>query len=94
MASFQFDLLLCSETVVSNRRQLSELLIPGVGRPSLVVPIWDASGPWDRRLHMCEMDMGNFANPNFRVVVTRCWYLGFVVLGRTSTCSVGIATLT
>ena len=26
-------------------------------------------------LHMCEMDMGHFTNPNLSVAVVRCWYL-------------------
>ena len=34
MASSQYDLLLCSETLVSDRRHISELLVPGFGRPS------------------------------------------------------------
>ena len=45
-------------------------------------------------LHMFEMDMGHFANLNLGVAVVRCWYSGRVVLDRTSTCSVCIATLT
>ena len=36
MASSQYDLLLCSETLVSDRRHISELLIPGFGRPVLL----------------------------------------------------------
>ena len=35
-------------------------------------------------LHMCEMDMGHFANLNLSVAVVRCWYSGCVVLDRTS----------
>ena len=35
---------------------------------------------------MCEMDMGHFANLNLSVADVRCWYLGYVVLDRTSTC--------
>ena len=45
-------------------------------------------------LHMCEMDMGHFDNPNLSVAVVRCWYSGCAVLGKTSACSVCIATLT
>ena len=36
MASSQYDLLLCSETLVSDRRHISEFLVPGFGRPLLL----------------------------------------------------------
>ena len=36
VASSQYDLLFCSETLVSDRRHMSELLIPGFGRPVLL----------------------------------------------------------
>ena len=36
VASSQYDLLLCSETLVSDRRHLSELLVPGFGHPVLL----------------------------------------------------------
>ena len=39
VASSQCDLLLCSETLVSDRRHISELLVPGFGRPVLLC--WD-----------------------------------------------------
>ena len=32
-ASSQYDLLLCPETLVSNRRQISQLLVPGFSCP-------------------------------------------------------------
>ena len=35
VASSQYDLLLCSETLVSDRRHISEVLVPGFGRPVL-----------------------------------------------------------
>ena len=35
MASSQYDLLLCSETLVSDRRHTPEFLVPGFGRPVL-----------------------------------------------------------
>ena len=38
VASSQYDLLLCSETLVPDRRHISELLVPGFGRPVLC---WD-----------------------------------------------------
>ena len=36
MGSSQYDLLLCSETLVSDRRHISEFLVPGFGRPVLL----------------------------------------------------------
>ena len=36
VASSQYDLLLCSETLVSDRHHTSELLVPGFGRPLLL----------------------------------------------------------
>ena len=73
VASSQYDLLLCSVTLVSDRHCISELLVRGFCHPVFVGmgclrPIG--------RLHMCEMDMGHFANLNLSMVVTRCWYLG------------------
>ena len=36
LASSQYDILLCSETLVSDMRHVSELLVPGFGRPVLL----------------------------------------------------------
>ena len=36
VASSQYDLLLYSETLISDRRHISELLVPGCGRPVLL----------------------------------------------------------
>ena len=36
VASSQYDLLLCSETLVSDWRHISELLVPSFGRPVLL----------------------------------------------------------
>ena len=36
LASSQYDILLCSETLVSDLRHVSELLVPGFGRPVLL----------------------------------------------------------
>ena len=35
VASFQYDILFCSETLSSDMRHVSELLSPGFGRPVL-----------------------------------------------------------
>ena len=45
VASSQDDILLCSETFVSDMRQVSELLAPGFGRPVLLCR---GKMPWDR----------------------------------------------
>ena len=37
VASSQYDILLCSETLVSDMRHVSEVLVPGFGRPSCLV---------------------------------------------------------
>ena len=36
VASSQYDKLLCSETLVSDMRHVSEVLVPGFGRPVLL----------------------------------------------------------
>ena len=36
MASSQYDILLCSEALVSDMRHVSEVLVPGFGRPVLL----------------------------------------------------------
>ena len=36
VASSQHDILLCSETLVSDMRHVSEILVPGFGRPVLL----------------------------------------------------------
>ena len=36
VASSQYGILFCSETLVSDMRQVSELLVPGFGRPVLL----------------------------------------------------------
>ena len=35
VASSQYDILFCSETLVSDMRHVSEILVPGFGRPVL-----------------------------------------------------------
>ena len=72
VVSFKYDILLCSETLVSDMRHLSELLVPGFGRPVLLCRgrCLEPDG-W---LHMYEMDTENFANPNLSVVAAKCWF--------------------
>ena len=77
VASSQYDILLCSETLVSDLRHVSELLVPGFGRPvRLAVASSLVSVGWR---HMYEMDTEHFANQNLSVVVVKCWLLGLVV---------------
>ena len=49
-AMFQYDILLCSETLVSDMRHVLELLVPGFGHRH-VVPRKDASGLSDGCIH-------------------------------------------
>ena len=63
MASSQYDILLCSEALVSDMRHVSEILVPGFG---------DLYQGW---LHTYEMVTEHFGNPNLSVVVAKCWFL-------------------
>ena len=80
VASSRYDILLCSKTLVSDVRHVSELLVPGFGRPVQLCrdrmprPQAGCLGP-----NMYEMDLEHFANPSLSVVVAKCWVLGFVV---------------
>ena len=71
VASSQFDTLFCAETLVSDMRHVSELLVSGFSRPVL---LWGARclGLVGWR-HMYEMVTKHFANPNLSVVVAKCW---------------------
>ena len=74
VASPQYDILLCSETLVSDMRQVSEMLVPGFGRHVLLCRA-RCLGPvgW---LHTFEMVIEHFANENLSAVVVKCWFLG------------------
>ena len=50
VVSSQYDRLLCSETLVSVMRNVTELLVPAFGCP-VVMPGHDASGPWEGCIH-------------------------------------------
>ena len=69
--SSQYDLLFGSETLVCGGRYISELLVPEFGRHVLLCRDRKPKGI---PLHLCEMHMGNFANPNVSVTVVKCWY--------------------
>ena len=77
VASSQYDMLLCSETLVTDMHHVSELLVPGFGRPVLL-----CRGKMPRAVgwrHTYEMVTEHFANPNLSMVVAKCWLLGFVM---------------
>ena len=77
VVSSQYDILLCSETLVSDLSHATELLVPGFGHPVLSYRA-KCLGPEGWR-HTFEMVTMHFANPNLSVVVAKCWFLGFVV---------------
>ena len=70
--SSQYDILLCSETMISDIRHLSELLVPGFGAGARRL------GP-EGWLNTYEMVTEHIANENLSVVVAKCWLLGCVV---------------
>ena len=77
VASSQYDILLCSETLVSGVRHVSEVLVPGFCRPVLL-----CRGKMHRARGMAAYardGYGAFRNPNLSVIVAKCWFLGFVV---------------
>ena len=83
MALSEYDILLCSETLVSDMHHVSQLLVPDFSCLSccararcLCTEIW---------LHTYKMVMEHFANLNLIVIVMKCWFSGFVVWGRTNT---------
>ena len=70
VASSQYDILLCSETLVSDMRHVSAILVPGFGRPVLL-----CRGKMPRAqamAHTYEMVTEHFTNPNLIVVVAKC----------------------
>ena len=77
VASSQYDILLCSETLVSDMCHVPEVLVPGFCRP--VVLCRARCLGHVRWLHTYEMVTEHFANPNLSVVVAKCWFWGFVV---------------
>ena len=77
VALSQYDILLCSETLVSDIRHVSEVLVPGFGRPVLLCGA-RCLGPVGWR-HLYEMVMEHFANLNLSVVVAKYRFLGFAV---------------
>ena len=77
MTSFRYDILLCLETLVSGIHQVSDLLVPGFGRP---VVLCRGSMPRARMMAAYERDgYGTFREQRLSVNVTKCWCLWFVV---------------
>ena len=73
MATSQYDILLCSETLVSDMRHVSQILVSGFGRHVLL-----CRGKIPRARGMAaytyEMVTEHFANPNLSVVVAKCCF--------------------
>ena len=75
VASSRYDILLCSETLVSDMRHVSEFLVPGFGRPVLC---W-GKVPRARRMASYIRDgYGTFLQPKFECgccefLVFRVW---------------------
>ena len=93
VASSQYDILLCSETLVSDMRHVSEVLVPGFGRP---VMLYRGKMPRARGMAAYVRDCyGAFLQQKFECGC--CEMLFFRVCGTahiTFMCAVFIATLT
>ena len=77
VASFQFDILLCSKTLVSDLRQVSELLVPGFGRS---VVMCRGRMPRARGMAAYVRDgFGAFRQPKFECGCCEMLVLGFAV---------------
>ena len=89
------SILLYSETLLSDIRHMSELLIFGFGRPVLLCRGWmpRAWRIW-KFLAYVRNGYGKFCQPKFSVVVAKCWFIGVVIWDRTYICSVFTSTLT
>ena len=77
VASSQYDLLLCSETLVSDRRHMSELLVPGFGGSVLLCR---DGVPGARGMAACVRD-GNWAFRQGKFECGCCEMLLFRVCG-------------
>ena len=77
VASSQYDILLCSETLISDMRHVLELLVPGFGRPVLLCRI---KSPRARGMAAYVRDSyGTFLQPKFEC---GCYeMLGFRICG-------------
>ena len=77
VASSQCDILLCSETMVSDMRHVLEVLVPGFCRPVLLCR---GKMPRARGMDAYVRDgYGAFRHPKFECGCAKCWFLGFEV---------------
>ena len=73
----QYDILLCSETLVSDMLRVSDVPVSGFGRH---VMLCRGKMPRARGMAAYVRDgYGAFRKPKFSVVVAKCWCLGFSV---------------
>ena len=92
LATSQYDILLCSETLVSDIRHVLDLLVPGFGRP---VMLCRCKMPRARGMAAYVRDgYGAFRQPKFECGCIKMLVLRFVVRVRTFMCSVFTATST
>ena len=76
VASSQYDILLCSETLVSDMRHGSEVLVPSFGRPVLLCR---GKMPRARLMAAYVKDgYGAFRQPKFECGCCESWFLWFV----------------
>ena len=76
MASSQYDILLCSETLISDMHHVLELLVPVSGALTCCAGARYLSP--EKWLHMYELVTEHLANRNLSVVVAK-WFLRSVV---------------
>ena len=77
VTSSQYEILLCSETLVSDMRHVSEVLVPGFCRAVLL-----RLGKMPRARGMVAYvrdGYGAYRQPKFECGLAKCWFLGFVV---------------
>ena len=76
VASSQYDILLCSETLVPDMRHMSELLVSGFGS----VLLCQGKMTRARGMAACVRDgYGAFCQPKFECCGSKYWFSGFVV---------------
>ena len=74
LASSRYDILLCCETLLSDMRHVSELLVPGFGRPVLLCR---SRMPWARRMAAYIRDAhGAFRQPKFEWLLRNADFYG------------------
>ena len=92
VASSQYDILLCSETLVSDMRCVSEVLVPSFCRP---VMLCRGKMPWARGIAAYVRDgYGAFRQPKFECGCCEMLVLKICGVRQNFMCIVFIATLT